>query len=282
MRRCYKAAGVPHTAACRDWIERTMGDVGNPRLETVEEHITEFIAEKIAEGDLRTQAGSSGAGNPIQAEEECIGVPCVPSESDGKHPHSSSSSSSACAPTSDIEVRPTSDNDLDDRDAKIDYFCPDLTKEQTIEANETYELLSTFGADVGVARTIVAGLLSSQIFGVSNVQHVSGCGKMWNLHNEESATSVGRARGTRGKFAMMRGVRQECPASGFLFTMAFDPVYRWLMTDSFPLEQDRPWFLQRVAYAYADDYPLAMGFLRGALPIAVEAFEEIDEVKGMG
>ena len=38
----------------------------------------------------------------------------------------------------------------------IDYFCPDLTKEQTIEANETYELLLTFGADVGVARTSVA------------------------------------------------------------------------------------------------------------------------------
>ena len=61
--------------------------------------------------------------------------------SDGNHPHSSSSSSSACAPTSDNEVRANSVNDLDDRDAMIDYFCRDLTKEQTVEANETYELL---------------------------------------------------------------------------------------------------------------------------------------------
>ena len=37
--------------------------------------------------------------------------------------------------------RPNFDNDQDDRDAMIDYFCPDLTKEQTSEANETYELL---------------------------------------------------------------------------------------------------------------------------------------------
>ena len=75
MRRGYKAAGVPHTAACRDRIERAIGDVGDPRLATAEERITEFIAEKIAEGDPRTQAGSSGAGNPIQAEEGCIGIP---------------------------------------------------------------------------------------------------------------------------------------------------------------------------------------------------------------
>ena len=99
---------------------------------------------------------------------------------------------------------------------------------------------------------------------------------------EESGTSIGRARGTREKFAMMTGVRQECLASRFLFTMAFDAVYRWLMTDSFSLEPDKPWFLQRVACAYADDCPLAVGFLSGALPIAAEAFQEIDEVKGMG
>ena len=50
-----------------------MGDVGDPRLATAEERITEFIAEKIAEGDLRTQPGvSSGAGNPIQTEEEGV------------------------------------------------------------------------------------------------------------------------------------------------------------------------------------------------------------------
>ena len=33
---------------------------------------------------------------------------------------------------------------------------------------------------------------------------------------------------TRGQFLMARGVRQGCPASGFLFALAFDPVFRWL------------------------------------------------------
>ena len=81
--------------------------------------------------------------------------------------------SSSCAPTCDNEVRPNSDNDLDDRDAMMDYFCLDLTKEQMIEANEICELLLALGVDVGVARTIVAGLLSLKSL-VSNVQRVSG------------------------------------------------------------------------------------------------------------
>ena len=123
MRRGYKAAGVPHTAAFRDQIERSMADVGDPRLAHAEERLTEFLEDKIAEGDPCTQSGSSGSDNPIQAEEECI--PCVPSESDGNHPQSSSSSSSACATTSDNEVRPNPDNDLDDRDAIIEFPCLD-------------------------------------------------------------------------------------------------------------------------------------------------------------
>ena len=49
----------------------------------------------------------------------------------------------------------------------IDYSCPDLTNEQTIEANATYELLLTLGADMSVARTTVAELLSPQIFGTT-------------------------------------------------------------------------------------------------------------------
>ena len=38
----------------------------------------------------------------------------------------------------------------------------------------------------------------------------------------DSITCVERAGAARGHFAMMRGVRQSCPASGYLFIMVFD------------------------------------------------------------
>ena len=46
----------------------------------------------------------------------------------------------------------------------------------------------------------------------------------------DSATSVEHSCVACGQFAMMRSVRHGCPASGYLFTVAFDPVFRWLMT----------------------------------------------------
>ena len=49
----------------------------------------------------------------------------------------------------------------------IDYLCPHLTNEQTIEANATYELILTLGAEMSVARTTVAELLTPQIFGTT-------------------------------------------------------------------------------------------------------------------
>ena len=48
MRQGFQAAGVPHTAACRDRIERAMCVVGDQRLANAEERITEFIAEQVA------------------------------------------------------------------------------------------------------------------------------------------------------------------------------------------------------------------------------------------
>ena len=44
----------------------------------------------------------------------------------------------------------------------------------------------------------------------------------------DSITHVEFAGAERGQFFMARGVRQGCPASGFLFAMAFDPIFRWL------------------------------------------------------
>ena len=72
------------------------------------------------------------------------------------------------------EARPNFDAVLDDRDEMADHlcaevtdeqtiadhFCGGLTDEQTFEANETYELLWTFGADASVERTTVAEQLS--------------------------------------------------------------------------------------------------------------------------
>ena len=82
----------------------------------------------------------------------------------------------------------------------------------------------------------------------------------------DSITSVEHAGATQGLFAMMRLVHQGCPASGHLFTMAFEPVFRWHMTDVLPPEPHRPWFLQRKACAYADDFVLATASLREYLP----------------
>ena len=66
--------------------------------------------------------------------------------------------------TSLREARPNFDIVLDDRESMIDNICPNLTKEQTIEANKICELGWT------LARTIVAGLLSFQVFGESGVE----------------------------------------------------------------------------------------------------------------
>ena len=52
----------------------------------------------------------------------------------------------------------------------IDYFCFDLTN----EAHETHELLLALGADMSVARTTVAKLLSPQICGTTGVHLAPG------------------------------------------------------------------------------------------------------------
>ena len=45
---------------------------------------------------------------------------------------------------------------------------------------------------------------------------------------DDNTTRVELAGTTRGQLPMARGVRQGCPASGFLFAIAFDPVIGWL------------------------------------------------------
>ena len=79
----------------------------------------------------------------------------------------------------------------------------------------------------------------------------------------------------------MRGIRQGCPASGYMCTMAFDPVFRRLETDVLPPEPHRPWFVQRSACACADDLALDTASLLESLPVVADAFVTIDQVTGM-
>ena len=51
------------------------------------------------------------------------------------------------------------------------------------------------------------------------------CRFLRNIFNDSTA-HVELAGACRGQFLMARGVRQGCLASGFLFAMAFDPIFR--------------------------------------------------------
>ena len=66
---------------------------------------------------------------------------------------------------------------------------------------------------------------------------------LWNLQDM-----------TRGQFLKARGVRQGCPASGFLFAMAFDPIFRWLQDAIIPRNPAGLDVLQPVPFACADDF----------------------------
>ena len=78
------------------------------------------------------------------------------------------------------------------------------------------------------------------------------CRLLRSIEND-STTHVKFAGSTRGQFLMARGVRQGCPASGFLFAMAFDPIFRCLQEAVIPRNPDGLDFLQPVQCAYADD-----------------------------
>ena len=62
---------------------------------------------------------------------------------------------------------------------------------------------------------------------------------------------------------MARGARQSCQASGFLFAMAFDPIFRWLQDAIIPRNPDGLDFIQPAQCAYADDLAVATFFFPG-------------------
>ena len=55
-----------------------------------------------------------------------------------------------------------------------------------------------------------------------------------------STTQVEFAWKTRGQLPTARGVRQGCPASGFLFATAFDSIFRWLHSSVIPRDPTDP------------------------------------------
>ena len=80
---------------------------------------------------------------------------------------------------------------------------------------------------------------------------------------------------------MARGVRQGCPASGFLFAMAFDPIFRWLQETIIPKNLDNLDFLQPAQCAYADDLAVASSSFRELMSALAPAFRSVDYIAGL-
>ena len=77
---------------------------------------------------------------------------------------------------------------------------------------------------------------------------------------------------------MARGVRQGSPASGFLFAMAFDPVFRWLQDAIIPRNTTGLDFLQPVPCAYAEDFAVAASSFRRLMTALTLALKEVDQI----
>ena len=97
----------------------------------------------------------------------------------------------------------------------------------------------------------------------------------------DSITHVEFEGADRGQILMARGVRQGCPASGFLFAMAFDPIFRWLQESIIPRNPDNLDFLQPVQFAYADDLAVASLSFRGIMTALAPAFRSVDSIAGL-
>ena len=97
----------------------------------------------------------------------------------------------------------------------------------------------------------------------------------------DSITHLEFAGADRGQFLMARGVRQGCPASGFLFAMAFDPFFRWLQEAVIPRNLDNLNFLQPAQCAYADDLAVAASSFRGLMAALAPTFRSVDHIGGL-
>ena len=80
---------------------------------------------------------------------------------------------------------------------------------------------------------------------------------------------------------MARGMRQGCPASSFLFAMAFDPIFRWLEDMIIPKNPAAFDFLQPVPCAYADDFAVAASSFRLLMTALSRALKVVDQIAGL-
>ena len=92
-----------------------------------------------------------------------------------------------------------------------------------------------------------------------------------------STTQVEFAGKSRGQFPMASGVRQGCPASGFLLALPFDPIFRWTQNTIIPRNPAAPDFLQPSPCAYADDFAVAASSFRLLVTALSRAFKVVDK-----
>ena len=79
---------------------------------------------------------------------------------------------------------------------------------------------------------------------------------------------------------MARGVRQGCLANGFLFAMAFDPIFRWLQDAVISRNPAGLDFLLPVPCAFADDFAVAASSFRRLMAALAPAFV-LDQIAGL-
>ena len=70
-------------------------------------------------------------------------------------------------------------------------------------------------------------------------------------------------------------------AVGFLFAMAFDPIFRWLQEVVIPRNPDGMDFLQPTQCAYADDLAVAASSFRGLMTVLAPTFHSVDHIAGL-
>ena len=95
----------------------------------------------------------------------------------------------------------------------------------------------------------------------------------------DSTAHVELAGMTRGQFLVARDVRQGCSASGFLFAMAFDPIFRWLQDAIIP-QYPGAYFFQPVPCAHADDFAVAASSFQRLMTALTLAFTVVDQTAG--